>query len=100
MNPQIQGCMEKIREMDVPESKKIQLCSVLAGIENSNNEEAKLEEWYEFLDLFFNDASILEEIYKKMKTNGLCFLNNIGIDFDEDEDKTAEYSLKTFWPSV
>ena len=94
MNPQIQGCMEKIREMVVPERKKIQLCSVLAGIENSNNEEAKLEEWYEFLDLFFNDDSILEEIYKKMKTNGLCFLNKIGIDFDEDEDKTEIFVLK------
>ena len=94
MSTQIQGCMEKIREMDVPERKKIQLCSVLAGIENSNNEEAKLEEWYEFLDIFFNDNSILEEIYKKMKTNGLCFLNKIGIDFDEDEDKTDFFVLK------
>lgn len=81
MNPQIQGCMEKIREMDVPEKKKIQLCNVLAGIENSNNEEAKLESWYEFLDLFFNDDSILEEIYKKMKTNGLCFLHLVNIHF-------------------
>lgn len=43
MNPQIQGCMEKIREMNVSEKKKTQLCSVLAGIENNNNEEAKLE---------------------------------------------------------
>jgi hypothetical protein len=58
MNPQIQGCMEKIREMDVSEKKKIQLCNVLAGIENNNNEEAKIERWYEFLDLFFNDQSI------------------------------------------
>ena len=77
----IKGCMEKIREMDVSEKKKIQLCSVLAGIENNNNEEAKLESWYEFLDLFFYDHSIIEEIYKKMKTNGLCFLNHVGIAF-------------------
>jgi hypothetical protein len=75
----IQGCMDKIKKMDVSERKKIQLCSVLAGIENSNNEEAKLEKWYEFLKLFFNDRSILEEIYKKIKTNGLCFLNDVGI---------------------
>ena len=32
MNPQIQGCMEKIREMDVSKKKKIQLCSVLGGL--------------------------------------------------------------------
>jgi hypothetical protein len=93
MNPQIQGCMEKIREMNVPESKKKQLCSVLGGIENSNNEEAKLEEWYEFLDLFFNDTSIIEEIYKKMKTNGLCFLHNVRIYFDKD-DKPEFYVFK------
>ena len=86
MNPQIQGCMEKIREMDVPESKKIQLCSVLAGIENSNNEEAKLQSWYKFLNLFFNDQSIIEEIYKKMKTDGLCFLHEVGIYFDSYKD--------------
>ena len=72
MNPQIQGCMEKIREMDVSEKKKIQLCSVLGGIENTNNEEAKLESWYEFLNIFFSDITMTEEIYKKMKTNGLC----------------------------
>lgn len=94
MNPQIQGCMEKIREMDVSEKKKIQLCNVLGGIENTNNEEAKLEEWYEFLDLFYNDPSIIEEIYKKMKTNGLCFLHEVGIYFDKDDDKPDFYVLK------
>jgi len=94
MNPQIQGCMEKIREMDVPESKKIQLCSILAGIENSNNEEAKLEKWYRFLDLFFNDYSVLKEIYKKMKTNGLCFLHDVGVEFDTDKDTHFFFILK------
>jgi hypothetical protein len=94
MNPQIQGCMEKIREMNVSDRKKIQLCSVLAGIENNNNEEAKLEEWYEFLDLFFNDYSIVEEIYKKMKTNGLCFLHEVGIYRYKDYDKPDFYVLK------
>ena len=83
----IQGCMDKIKQMYVSERKKIQLCSVLAGIENSNNEEAKLEKWYEFIDLFFNDFTILEEIYKLMKKNGLCFLNQVDIFFPESEDK-------------
>jgi len=80
--PQIQGCMEKIKQMDVSEEKKIQLCNVLAGIENQN-QRGKLEMWHKFIELIFNDNSIIEEIYKKMKTNGLCFLNNVGIFFDD-----------------
>ena len=83
--------------MDVPESKKIQLCSILAGIENSNNEEAKLEKWYRFLDLFFNDYSVLKEIYKKMKTNGLCFLHDVGVEFDTDKDTHFFFIFVTGW---
>ena len=84
------------------------MCSAILGIDNNapyNNaaDDDVTQKWIQFAHIIFNDDSVLEEIYKTIKSDELCFLHTIygkiddGIDPDEiDPDKMLYKEFNIF----
>jgi len=83
-------CGQRLATVDISPDKKNKLCNAIIGIDDSAADDTTehddaIQKWKEFTHIIFNDDAILEEIYKTIKSDELCFLHEIEINIKIDD---------------
>lgn len=81
--------------------KKKKLCNAIIGIDDSAADDSDADDnvtqkWKQFTHIIFYDNSILKEIYKTIKSNELCFFNEISFKINP-ETLTDETLWKDYY---
>jgi hypothetical protein len=78
----VENCLKWADEKEPtnPDSNFHKLCKVILEEGHKLTEEERIKNFEEMLHIYFNDGSIIEEIYKSMKSKDFCFLHTIYLD--------------------
>jgi hypothetical protein len=84
----IKECFERLKDIGIlSEKKSIELCESVNGV--LNNETPTITDSMKVLHdleyIYFNDDSLIEEIYKSMSNKNFCFLHEINLFIEESK---------------
>ena len=122
MASKIQTCVDKLsikrdygifskpkhREFDASHAAKIaNLCQILYGDlppapapSKSASVEAEKKLFQDLVYLWYNNHSVIEELYHLFKLSGLCFLHGIHLSFGEEEENESTQMIKHLGKSI
>jgi hypothetical protein len=91
-------CTERLASVNISPDKRKKLCNAIIGIDDSATDDDITQKWKQFTHIIFPDHSIMKEIYKTIKSNELCFFNEISFKIHPetltDETLLEDYYIK------
>jgi hypothetical protein len=107
-------CLRRLNDNpDIPKPTRDAICKIVTDVYNENNgvqtavgfskadiEKEDKEDINELLHIWFNDTTVVHDIYKTLSQSGIfCFFNEIVFRFDETVTKLVETNAENeIWP--
>lgn len=91
-------CTERLASVNISPDKRKKLCNAIIGIDDSAADDSAADDditqkWKEFTHIISKEISLLEEIYKTIKSDELCFLHHIHFEIDYTIDPETDKKM-------
>lgn len=98
----IEKCTDNLvtKNSSITHQNAINLCSILNGILNTQVERDIPEKFDNILHEWFYDNSIIEEIFKTIRSDELCFLHEIYYDLDDSVFRILKHEGRNLYKRI